>query len=245
MDTLTQEPELHARRRTTYLWIETGVVLLVCVVPFIARSVADVHGLRPSPAPSPFVYHALLSLFENTGQIAVVLFIIWRSDDPFGRFGLRPFKIGRDLFGGIALCSLLRGTYHLLWWALRISLSRNNYFALVHSGIGSLYSSPSGNQEYILLAIMCVFSGFMQELVMRAYLIVRFEELFESTAVALFLSTVLFTSYHGYQGTGGIIGIAIFGLIQGIAFCLFRRLAPISLAHAINNFIAIGRITWL
>jgi membrane protease YdiL (CAAX protease family) len=77
---------------------------------------------------------------------------------------------------------------------------------------------------------------------MRAYLIVRFEELFESTSIAVLLSTVLFVAYHGYQGTAGMISVALFGVIQAIVFCLFRRLAPISLAHSINNFIDIGRV---
>jgi len=153
--------------------------------------------------------------------------------------------VGRDLVGGILLCVILRGTYHLLWWGLCLFLSRKNYVGLVHTETAAIYNAPSDRPEYFLLAVMCLVSGFFQELVMRAYLIVRLEELFESTAVAFLLSTILFVCYHGYQGTAGVIGVVLFGVIQGIAFCAFRRLAPISIAHAVTNFIAIGRVRWL
>jgi membrane protease YdiL (CAAX protease family) len=179
-------------------------------------------------------------MIEYAGQIALVLFIIWRSNDPPSRFGLKPFRIGRDLFGGIVICIGLRVAHYLLWWGLRIVLSRNDYWKLVHSGIGSGSDPPFGAFEFALLAVMCLASGFVQELVMRAYLITRFEELLGSTPIAVLLSTVLFMCYHGYQGTAGVIGVALFGLIQAVIFCLFRRLAPIALAHAVNNFIAIG-----
>lgn len=236
---------MHASRRTAYLWIETGVVLLTCVLPLIFVSEFDVLGMGGRPEPLPFVYQALRYIVEYTGQIALVLFIIWRSNDPPGKFGLRPFKIGRDLFGGALICALLRGTYHLLWFGLRIVLSRNDYWELAHTGTGLSYHHPSGAPQFALLAVMCLLSGFTQELVMRAYLITRFEELFESTGMAIFLSTLLFTFYHGYQGLAGVIYVILSGTIQAILFGLFRRLAPLALGHALNNFIAIGQITWL
>jgi len=92
---------------------------------------------------------------------------------------------------------------------------------------------------------MCVASGFMQELVMRAYLITRLEELFDSTFVGFLFSTVLFVSYHGYQGYDGVIYAALFGVVQAIVYCLFRRLAPIATAHSVYNIIAIGKVGWL
>jgi CAAX protease family protein len=116
---------------------------------------------------------------------------------------------------------------------------------LIHSGTGLFYFLPSGPAEFALLALTCAVSGFVQELVMRAYLITRFEELFESKSVAILLSTVLFIGYHGYQGPAGVVSVALFGFILAIVFCLFRRVVPISLAHAIYNFIAIGRVAWL
>jgi uncharacterized protein len=92
--------------------------------------------------------------------------------------------------------------------------------------------------ECALLAAMCLVSAFAQELIMRGYLIPRFEELIGSTGIALFLSTVLFTCYHGYEGLHAFISVGIAGLIYGAAFCAFRRLTQVTLAHAIYNFVA-------
>jgi membrane protease YdiL (CAAX protease family) len=80
---------------------------------------------------------------------------------------------------------------------------------------------------------------------MRAYLITRLEELVNSTALAVFLSTLLFTFYHGYEGYLAVTIIALHGLILAVAFCLFRRLAPLSLAHAAYNFFAFGGLRWI
>jgi membrane protease YdiL (CAAX protease family) len=124
-------------------------------------------------------------------------------------------------------------------------MSHDSYFAISHSGSGIGYFPPSGAPEFVLLAVMCLFSGLVQELVMRAYLITRLEELLASTPMALLFSTMFFTFFHGYQGTAAVVGVAVMGLIQGIVFCLFRRLAPIALGHAFNNFIAIGNVPWL
>jgi Type II CAAX prenyl endopeptidase Rce1-like len=242
MEAVPSQSEGELRSRTTYLWVELGVVILTCVVPPIFISVADVNGMLQRFGPESFVYYALSLTVRHAGQIAVVLFIIWRSNDSPNRFGLLPFKIGKDLFGGILLWVILRLAYHLLWRGIWLIFGPREYRALLHSGSGGLFSPPAGSPEFILLAVTCVISGFAQELVMRAYLIVRLEELLDSTSVAFFLSTVLFVGYHGYQGTAGVIDVTVFGLILAVVFCLFRRLAPISIAHTLYNFFVMGRL---
>jgi membrane protease YdiL (CAAX protease family) len=243
LDPLPTYADLKAHRRTTYLWIETGVVLLACVAPWLFNSLLDLKWPTWGST-EPFVRHALYYIFHDSGEIAVVLFIVWRSGDPLSRFGIRPFRFGKDVFGGIAFYAVIRGAYHVQRWAFHTFLSRHSYLALLHTGVGTDVANPSGAPEYVLLGVYCLLSGYAQELVMRAYLITRFEELLESTSLALLLSTVLFACYHGYQGDVGIVGAAIFGLIQGVLFCLFRRLGPLAVAHGLNNFIAGGSVLW-
>ena len=82
----------------------------------------------------------------------------------------------------------------------------------------------------------CIASGFSQELVFRGYLIARLERLLGSTSLAILITTVMFGSYHLYQGFVPAIGIAVSGLVYAVSFCLFRRLWPICVAHALHNF---------
>ena len=80
-------------------------------------------------------------------------------------------------------------------------------------------------------------NGFAEELVMRAYLLVRLERLLSSTWLAVVVTTTLFASYHIYQGTTVMIGTAAFGFVLALAFCWFRRLWPLCLAHAVWNIL--------
>src|SRR5580704_11579413 len=113
---MAQESDLNSSRRTHYLWIELAVVLAACLAPWMFTSVADVYGLRGVSSVIPFEYHALNFIVSYTGIIAVILFIIWRSNDPLRRFGVAPFQIGRDLVGGIAIGVILRVVSRLLYW---------------------------------------------------------------------------------------------------------------------------------
>ena len=86
----------------------------------------------------------------------------------------------------------------------------------------------------LLVAYQCL-TGFSQELVFRAYLITRLERLLSSTWLAAALTTGLFAVWHVYQGPLGTIHAAAVGLVSAIAFCWFRRLWPLWIAHAANN----------
>lgn len=237
---MTQEGGTASLSRKGYLWIETCLVVLVCVVPPIFISEADVLGLGGPAQPTAFVYHAWRHLVENTGEIALVLFLIWRSNDSFSKFGFKRYHIGKDLLGGILILVIQWVIPVLTWLILWAALPRQYYHAISHSFSPPGFESPAGTPQYVLLAVYCAASGFAQELVMRAYLIVRFEELVDSTMAAYLLSTVLFVLYHGYQGGRAIIGISEFGLLFGLIFCRFRRLAPLAIAHALSNFLVIG-----
>jgi membrane protease YdiL (CAAX protease family) len=69
------------------------------------------------------------------------------------------------------------------------------------------------------------------------YLIPRLERLLGSTVAAVGLTAVMFGSYHVYQGVGPAISVAGVGVVFGISFCLLRRLWPLCLAHALQNFL--------
>jgi membrane protease YdiL (CAAX protease family) len=106
----------------------------------------------------------------------------------------------------------------------------------------NVFARPVG-AEYLLVPFSSCAIGFVEELVMRGYLIPRFERLLGSSWKAVLVSTVLFASCHMYQGPVGVISAAITGLVLGIAFCWVRRLWPVALAHALLDFIAFIKAT--
>jgi len=84
----------------------------------------------------------------------------------------------------------------------------------------------------LLLILTKGVNGFAEELILRGYLIPRLETLTGSTAKSIVLSSVLFASYHIYQGPASSIQILIMGLIFGSFFAITRRICPLVLAHA-------------
>jgi membrane protease YdiL (CAAX protease family) len=220
-------------RSTRDLTIETSVVILVCIVPTLFSSIASLYL---QSVKTPFLYQSLYSMVRSCEWIVLVLFMIFRSGEPLSLFGLKRFRIGPDLFGAIGVYILSRVAYRLLWVVIffleqhsLIQVSRHSY---------NSWAPPSGAGAYAILFVSSLSNGFAEEILVRAYLITRFEQLFESTGLALFFTTALFASYHIYQGTSGVISVACFGLVYGSLFCLFRRLWPLALAHAIWDFMS-------
>jgi membrane protease YdiL (CAAX protease family) len=233
-----EAPSEQKKRRQFELWIETGVVLLVCVAPSLFSSIAAFY--QPGRLyQNTFLYHAISSLFHSAVDAALVLFIIWRSRDPLASFGLRRFRFVPDVLGGIGVWAIGRGAVRLVWIILPLIIGHENYRYLLWHQSHPSYPPPSGGQEYALLAVYSLAVGFSEELLGRAYLITRLEELLDSKGLALLVSTVLFACLHVYQGDLGVIGAATFGLVQGIVFLLFRRLGPLVVAHGLQDFVAV------
>lgn len=95
-----------------------------------------------------------------------------------------------------------------------------------------------------LILVASIANGFAEELAMRAYLIPRLTELFGSTAVAVVSTSVLFASYHIYQGRYGFISALAIGLVLGTYFAITRRFWPIATAHILMDAIPLTMIAY-
>jgi len=211
---------------------ETAVVLLVCVVPLIFQSAALSYVPRPA---TPFVYQAVHLILRSTANIALIAFLVLRSGEPVARFGLSRLK-RKDLAVGVVVFIGAQVAWYCAWYAITALLDRGTAADLGRQDLRAL-SAPSGQWQVALCIVMCFFNGAAEELVMRAYLIPRFEQLFDSTLLSVLLSSVLFASYHSYQGTGGMISVAVIGLFYGTVFCVLRRAWPLAVAHGLQDMI--------
>ncbi len=236
--TVQVEAPVESKPSQGLLWVETGVVLLAVVVPHLFNSVASVY--LPSRS-TPFAYQMAYILLSAVEAIALVLFIIWRSGESWRSFGICRLRIGADLFGGIAVLLISIAAYYGLWVLLSRMLGGN----MLRQGAGaevSFFDRPSSALSYVLLAAMCVGNGIAEELVMRAYLIRRLEQISRSTVVACMLSTALFAAYHTYQGPAGIVSSLALGGTYSVVFAVTRRLAPLAIAHALQDAIGVLRL---
>lgn len=81
-------------------------------------------------------------------------------------------------------------------------------------------------------------NSLLEEVVMVGYLFTRLSQL-EWRAPAIVLTSALIRgTYHLYQGWGGFVGNLIMGLIFGLIYLRWRRVAPLVVAHTLLDIAA-------
>jgi membrane protease YdiL (CAAX protease family) len=217
------------------LWFETTVVLLLGVIPHLFNAIATFY--IESETGVDFVYQSLYTIVRSSGIIALIFFIVARSGESPASFGLKRLRIFKDSAQGFGIFVLGMVVHYAIWYRVAGAFGTYTAHQLLHTDLSRI-AIPTGHNSISLLMVASFANGLAEELVCRAYLIPRFERLFNSTLKAWLLSSLLFGSYHIYQGVGGFISITAIGLLYGGIFCLTRRLWPIAIAHAIQDFVA-------
>lgn len=228
-----ERPNSHGNgsRTSLQVWIEVLVVLSFAYVPDLFNAIAAVTEGSESRPPS--VYHMLSLIIRSLSVVIPLLAIMAWSKDPWQSFGIvRPRWIV-DVVVGCGLWGVAIVTYLLV-----LCLLPSSMLEVSPSRETVLRVGPQGTAGFFLLLVASVVNGFAEELLMRAYLIVRLERLLASTWAAVAVTTVLFASYHIYQGPAATISVAAIGLLFAVSFCLFRRLWPLCIAHAVFDVLA-------
>ncbi len=217
-------------RTTAQLWIEVVAILCLAYVPWMFGVLSALNGWSTSDV---FLW-AELSRIVTALEISLPLLVILSlGGEPWSRFGIVRPKWIADVGGACVLCFFSIAAYYFVTALLPDSMLKSTPSPrTLHPNVGR-----DGIATFVLVLVAYVASGFVQELVMRAYLIVRLERLLRSTALAIVVTSVLFASYHLYQGVTPAIGAAVGGFVYAIWFCSFRRLWPLCLAHALGNLI--------
>lgn len=221
-----------AERLPRAIQLEMAVVILLGVVAPLCNTV--IEWTWPTPAETRqdiyFPRDACLYLQNDVILAAVMLYLLWRSDESWSHWGIVPFVWWRDISLGLALW--------LTEWFLHdmIQIGLKRYITL--SEYTQVWPLPDSTFDYCLLVPMCAAIGFAEELVFRGYLLPRFERALQSTIGAVLTTSVLFAICHLYQGGAGAFGSLLFGLFYGTVFVWLRRLWPLAIAHAMMDVAA-------
>lgn len=218
-------------RETRALWLEAGAVLLIGVVPDLWFALANL--IWPETARTwPVVPDSATLILLSFQVSALVLYLMRRSGTPWTSFGLAaPRWISDALWLAAAMLgSYFAYAFYAAGVAAVISFEAQNREL---ERISGMFSSAAATGESLLVGIAYVANAFAEELVMRGYLVPRFERLLGSSLKAVLLTSVLFGSYHLYQGAHGAGSALVLGLVYGAVFCWSRRLWPLVAAHAL------------
>jgi uncharacterized protein len=166
------------------------------------------------------------------------LVILALARDRWSTFGIVRPKWVADIILGCVICF-----FCAIFRKLDISLLPLSILRMLHASRAAHQLNLGGVSEYALLFIACAVNASAQELIYRGYLIPRFERLLRSTWLAVLVTSVLFGSFHLYQGVASAILTTGSGLVYAIAFCMFRRLWPLCVSHALHNILVMLWIT--
>jgi membrane protease YdiL (CAAX protease family) len=219
-------------RETFALWLEVAAVLLIAVVPDLWSSLTFL--IWPAASPWPAAGHYTGLILRSFQVSALVLYLIWRSGTPWAQFGLAaPRGMSNALW---FVDAVIAGYFAYAFYAGGVAAVISD--EALHrelKRIHGIFPSAATPGEILLGGISCIANGFAEELAMRGYLIPRFERLLGSSLKAVLLSSVLFASYHLYQGVYGAGSALVIGLLYGTLFCWSRRLWPLAAAHAFHG----------
>jgi len=160
---------------------------------------------------------------------------------------LRPGRWSGDLLAGILLMLLTFG------WRIVESMTLMRWLPREPPApeIVNLIKGVAENPWLLALwlgPVVWVGVALFEEL-SRVFLLSRLWSLCKGPTgrwAALSLSAVLFGAAHLYQGTQGVISVAVTGFIWGLAYLLWGRVWPLIVAHALFDSIQIGSIViWI
>jgi membrane protease YdiL (CAAX protease family) len=222
---LTPEPDPAVRRR---LILEIGVVLGLAVLPDIATAVFLPHQDAP-----PGLGVQALGLIERSVRVVLpLLYIMWRSGEPWSDFGIRRIRWIRDPAIGFGAWVLALS----ILVALRYGTSGNPFgFSAVPKG-GAM-AQPRQALDWVFVASIAVSNGFAEELSLRAFLQTRIQRLWGSTGAAIAVTAGLASLYHVYGGFWFAVNAAVFNTIVGMVFAATRRFWPAAFAHVFGDFL--------
>jgi membrane protease YdiL (CAAX protease family) len=203
-------------------------VFLFLIVPSMVLSLFVVRRGNLS-----FVLTAVATIFRDLGLVGLILLFLWRNGENVERIGWNFRRAGREAVLGAALfVPLFIGAALLERILLRLGLSRP-------ATPMPSFLAAKGSAEFLLAAVLVVVVAVAEETIFRGYLLLRFQTLLRSSALAVLLSSVIFSLGHGYEGSAGLVTVGVMGAVFAIIYLWRRSLVAPIVMHFLQDFLSI------
>lgn len=175
--------------------------------------------------------------------ILLVWFALHSANETFADIGFEPkrFKARSILIGSLIAAASLSFMQLAFFPVL-------DYFASFEEPSIGLYDFIKENKwQYFFTLIMgWLIGGFYEEIVFHGFIFSRLEKMIKgkyATALALFITVLLFGAYHYQLGAAGLINALIIGAVYLGLFLFFQRNLWYSIfCHGVYNTIVITLI---
>lgn len=203
------------------------IVFLILIVPSMFLSF-----LALKEAALSFLLVASSAIVRDLGLVCLVLFFAWRNGEPFGLFGWTKKNLWQDIMIGLVLFIPFTGGIGYLEGALRS-------MGLSAPAAVPPFLLPAGKGQALLAFVLVVVAAFAEEGIFRGYLIRRLNSVTGSVPAAVVISSLIFSLGHGYEGTAGLVTVAVTGAVLALIYLWRKSLTAPIVLHFLQDFVSI------
>ena len=229
---------------------QSAVYAVLRIIERLTREVPlaqQTSTLNPSVTPDrPWLdlTYQLVGIAFGLMPVLLALYLLNLTDPPAGRtIGLDLSRPRFDLGFGV-LIAVAIGVPGLGLYAIARALGINT--EVQASGLTDQWWTVP------VLILSAAQNALLEEIVVIGYLFTRLRQLAWNATAIIALSAIIRGSYHLYQGIGGFIGNLIMGVVFGLIYLRWKRVAPLIVAHTLLDIAAfVGyalvapRVNWL
>jgi membrane protease YdiL (CAAX protease family) len=210
----------------------------------ISKQAVVVHGTLAPGRPLLDLFLQLTNITLALAPVLLVFYLLARSGErPTKTLGVDLSQPGKDLGWGALLAAVIGGA------------GLGLYLIAYHAGVELnvvAENLPDVWWRFPVLILSAAQNGILEEVVVVGYLLSRLDKLGVNPVAAIALSAVIRGSYHLYQGIGAFFGNAAMGIIFGIFYRRYGRIAPLIIAHTLIDAVTFvgyallaGHVAWI
>ena len=210
----------------------------------LSKQAVIVHGTLAPGRPLLDLFLQITNITLALAPVLLVFYLLARSGErPSKTLGLDASQPGKDLAWGAGLAALIGGAglgLYLIAFHLGIELN------VVAENLPDVW------WRFPVLVLSAAQNGILEEVVVVGYLLSRLDKLGVKPGTAIAISAVIRGSYHLYQGIGAFFGNAAMGVIFGLFYRRYGRVAPLIIAHTLIDAVTFvgyallaGHVSWL
>jgi membrane protease YdiL (CAAX protease family) len=222
------------------------LVILVVVIPNIRISISAF--LKAGPENIFFnaysfdlsIYSAISWLIMSLQYAFPVLLVIIISNESFKDFGFNKISI-KDAAKALLRLILFLLASSVIFGVIYVCILFLFFKDLIYDIYNkTIFMKNIQIQMFLINILPIMLASFTEELCFRSYLYTYLNKIIKSKWVCIFIISLLFSSYHIYQGILGVISAFIFGLICNIEYKNHKNIYTIGIFHAIKNIISLA-----
>jgi membrane protease YdiL (CAAX protease family) len=180
-----------------------------------------------------FVLVAVSAILRDLALVSLILFFIWRNNEPASWIGWTFKNSKKEIALGIVLFIPLSFGTGLLENGLQAV-----GFSVPPTPLPS-FLAARGMAEFLLALVLVVIVALAEETIFRGYLILRFKSITANSTVAVLLSAAMFSLGHGYEGSAGVVTVGVMGMVFALIYMWRKSLVAPIVMHFLQDFIGI------